>query len=430
MRGTTRVSRRLPVRVLRAGFAAVLVIGLLIPNAGSQSTASAGSEALPDLAVAPLQDFQIQWVNGRRLLRFTAMRVNGGAGHFEVRGKRASTSEPMSVRQVIFENSSHSSPIARQIRTNAVAKYSGDGHNHWHVQEMMRYDLWDADRRRRGAKVGFCFLDSDTWSTATPGFGPSYYRGSGCSNDPNALSNKMGISIGWGDKYGWFLAYQWVDITGLPNGTYTLRSMVDPYGFFLEQREDNQCAYAVLGISGTTVSVQTAARKCANDWSATPFADDIAWMFQTGITTGCLPGRLYCPNDRINRASLATFLARAFKLPPPTGDTFTDDNDLAHESAINRVAQAGIMSGCSPTLFCPDRLVSRAQLASYLSHALGLPRATADFFNDDDESPYEGAINKIAEAGITTGCATNRYCPDGKVTRAMLAAFLHRANAG
>ena len=52
-----------------------------------------------------------------------------------------------------------------------------------------------------------------------------------------------------------------------------------------------------LDISANTVSVQSWP-KCANDWSATQFADDIAWMFQTGITTGCLPGGLYCPNDR------------------------------------------------------------------------------------------------------------------------------------
>jgi Lysyl oxidase/S-layer homology domain len=425
------VSRRLRARGLRAGFAAILVIGMLLPSSGSQSTVSAGSEALPDLAMAPLGDFRIQWVNGRKLLRFTAMMVNGGAGHFEVRGRRNSTSEPMVVRQVIFENSSHSSPISRFIKTDAVAKYSGDGHNHWHVQEMMRYDLWDADRRRRGAKVGFCFLDSDTWNTQTPGFGPSYYRGAWCSTDPNARSNRMGISIGWGDEYEWFLAYQWVDITGLPDGTYTLRGMVDPNGHFLEARETNQCAYARLGISGNTVSLQIRERRCANDWIGTPFEDDIRWMFQNDITTGCLPGGLYCPNDPVDRVQLATFLARAFDLPPPSGvDFFTDDNHLRHEGAINRVAEAGIMSGCQPNLFCPTRLVSRAQLASYLSHALGLPRATGDYFTDDNNSPYEGAINKIAEAGITTGCAPDRYCPEGKVTRGMLAAFLHRAIGG
>ena len=59
---------------------------------------------MPDLAVAPLGDFRIEVVNGRRLLRFTAMMVNVGAGHFELRGSRASTSaadahDPGALRQ-------------------------------------------------------------------------------------------------------------------------------------------------------------------------------------------------------------------------------------------------------------------------------------------------------------------------------------------
>lgn len=394
---------------------------------GSQANVNAGSEALPDLAMAPLSDFRIQMVNGRKLLRFTAMMVNEGAGHFEVSGHRESTSQPMVMRQVIYQTSSRSSPISRRIPTDAVAKYSGDGHNHWHVQEMMRYDLWGGDERLRGAKVGFCFLDSDLFNPNLPGYSGGYYNGSMCSTNPNVLSNRMGISIGMGDEYEWFLAWQWVDITDLPNGTYTLRGIVDPYGFFLEQRETNQCAYARLGISGNTVTLKTRARTCANDWSGTKFEDDIAWMFETGITTGCLPGRIYCPNERVSRGPMASFLYRAFDLPWASQDFFDDDDGIVHEGPINRVAKADITQGCGPRLFCPDRLVTRGQMASFLSRALALPPPSDDYFNDDDDSAHEDAINRIFEAGITEGCSATRYCPGGHVTRAQMAAFLHRA---
>ena len=414
-------------RATRVGFAAILVIGLLIPSTGSQPIVSAGSEAIPDLAMAPLADFRIQMVNGRRLLRFTAMMVNEGAGHFEVSGHRNSTSDPMVVRQVIYQTSSRSSPVSRRISTNAVAKYSGDGHNHWHVQEMMRYDLWGGDERLRGEKVGYCFLDSDLWRPDLPGESGSYYRGSWCSTDPNALSNRMGISIGWGDEYEWFLAFQWVDISGLPDGTYTLRGMVDPYGFFFEQKETNQCAHARLRINGNSVTLLSRARTCSNDWSGTRFEDDIAWMFDTGITTGCLPGGLFCPNDPISRAEMATFLYRAFDLPWAARDFFTDDDGIVHEGAINRVAKAGITTGCAGTRFCPNRLVTRGQMATFLSRALALPPPTDDYFNDDNGTAHEDAINRIFEAGLTTGCAANRFCTGADVTRAQMAAFLHRA---
>ena len=49
---------------------------------------------------------------------------------------------------------------------------------------------------------------------------------------------------------------------------------------------------------------------------------------------------------------MASFLARALDLPPADEDHFTDD-DGAHEDAINRIAEAGITTGCTATRFCP-----------------------------------------------------------------------------
>ena len=40
---------------------------------------------------------------------------------------------------------------------------------------------------------------------------------------------------------------------------------------------------------------------------------------------------------------------------------------------------------------------------------------------------YEHAINRLAAAGIVSGCAEGRYCPSGSVTREQMAAFLYRA---
>jgi hypothetical protein len=406
----------------------VLSTGLL--GGAVSAPVAAGTEAIPDLKMAPLSDFRIRWVNGRKLLRFTAMMVNVGEGHFELRGSRASTADPMVMNQVIFETSSRSSPVARQIATKAVAKYSGDGHDHWHVQEMMRYDLWGGGQRMRGAKVGFCFLDSDPWNLSLPGAGSSYYRGSWCSTDPNALGNRMGISIGWGDEYTWDLAWQWVDITSLPTGTYTLRAKVDPYGFFLEEKEGNQCSYARLRISGTRVTVKSRGYGCVNDWSGSTFATDIAWMYDNGITTGCAPD-LYCPHDPVPRDQMATFIRRGFDLSYTPNDYFTDDAGNAHEVSINRLAASGITTGCSSTRYCPKSLVKRGQMATLLARALGLPPAGRDYFDDDDGTEHEANINRIAEAGITTGCGPTRtFCPTGLVSRGQMAAFLHRALGG
>jgi len=420
--------RLLPAAILQLGLGLVFAAAALMPVADRAEPTQAGSEVLPDLAMAPLDDFTIQWVNGRRLLRFTAMMVNVGSGHFEVRGSRANTSQPMRVNQVIFTSPTRGT-VASTIPTDAVGQWSGDGHDHWHVNEMMRYDLWGDAGTYRGAKVGFCFLDSDAWQLSLPGAAAApFYRGSWCANSPSALTNRMGISIGWGDEYEYYLAYQWVDITGLPAGDYWVRAKVDPYGFFLEEDETNQCGYSRISWTqqSNAVTIHGRGQTCPNDWSASPFAADIAWAFDTGVTLGCAP-ELFCTNNPVSREQMASFLARALDLPPATADYFTDDGGSAHQDDINRVAEAGITQGCGGSRYCPRSGVTRAEMASFLARAYGLPPSTVDHFTDDVGNIHEAAINSIADAGITLGCGGTKYCPTEVVTRAQMAAFLHRA---
>ena len=154
-----------------------------------------------------------------------------------------------------------------------------------------------------------------------------------------------------------------------------------------------------------------------------------------GITVGCNPpfNDKFCPGDVLTRAQAATFLARALGLPDPSQDYFVDDNGHILEGGVNRVAEAGITTGCNPpgnTSFCPDRRMTRAEFATFIVRALGLPATDTDYFVDDNGHVLEGAINRLAEAGITKGCnppANNRFCPQGLLTRAETATFMTRA---
>jgi hypothetical protein len=115
------------------------------------------------------------------------------------------------------------------------------------------------------------------------------------------------------------------------------------------------------------------------------------------------------------------------------GGTFVDDNEHFAEGAIEAIAAERITQGCNPPAndrFCPDGNVTRGQMAAFLVRALGLPATTEDFFDDDQGSLFEGAINRLAAAGITKGCnppTNSRYCPDDPVTRGQMAVFLARA---
>jgi hypothetical protein len=126
---------------------------------------------------------------------------------------------------------------------------------------------------------------------------------------------------------------------------------------------------------------------------------------------------------------MAVFISRVLGLPAPSDDYFTDDTGEFYEAAANRLFEAGITVGCGPNRYCGDRSLPRQEMAAFLARILGLPETSTDHFVDDNGSVFEGAINKIGEAGITLGCnppVNDRFCPTDEVTRGQMAAFFKR----
>ena len=172
------------------------------------------------------------------------------------------------------------------------------------------------------------------------------------------------------------------------------------------------------------------------DDDGTIFESDIVWLANEAITLGCNPpaNDRFCPDDSVTRGQMAAFLTRALDLPSTSNrTTFSDDNGSPFEAAIEALAQAGITSGCNPPAndrFCPADRITRGQMAAFLTRALGYPTPGGDPFTDDDGSIFEPAIEAIADAGVTRGCnppVNDEFCPGAFVTRGQMAAFLHRA---
>jgi hypothetical protein len=161
------------------------------------------------------------------------------------------------------------------------------------------------------------------------------------------------------------------------------------------------------------------------------FALDIAWLASGQITNGCNPpwGDDFCPARILTRAEAAALLARALDLPAGEAGRFVDDDGSTHEVDIERLAAAGITRGCGPVTFCPDRPVTRAEMAALLARALDLPAGEPGRFVDDDGSTHEVDIERLAAAGITRGCGPVTFCPDEPVPREQVAAFFHRGLA-
>ena len=160
-----------------------------------------------------------------------------------------------------------------------------------------------------------------------------------------------------------------------------------------------------------------------------PFRTDIDWLATSGITKGCNPpdNSRFCPDDSVTRGQMAAFLIRALSDPPPLGPSFSDSEGTVFAEDVRRLAGAGITHGCGPDAFCPGDRVTRGQMAAFLGRAFDLPPTDRDFFADDDGTVFEDDINRLAAAGITSGCDADSYCAERPITRAQMAAFLRRA---
>ena len=154
-----------------------------------------------------------------------------------------------------------------------------------------------------------------------------------------------------------------------------------------------------------------------------------------GITKGCNPpvNDRYCPSRSVTRGEMAVFLSRALGLAATGQNFFSDDNGHIFEGGINRLRAAGITQGCNPPAnnrFCPDRAMTRGEMAAMLVRAFHYPASSQNRFVDDNGHIFESAINRLAAAGITAGCnppTNNRFCPDQRITRDQMATFLTRA---
>ncbi|HMG57174.1 MAG TPA: lysyl oxidase family protein [Kofleriaceae bacterium] len=99
-------------------------------------------------------------------------------------------------------------------------------HKHHHVKNYASYELLDASGVVLTArKQAFCLEDGEQIQPGVPATGYS------CMN--------QGITHGWADVYSRYLPCQWIDVTGLPSGQYTLRIVVNPLHILPEANYDN-----------------------------------------------------------------------------------------------------------------------------------------------------------------------------------------------
>lgn len=197
-------------------------------------------------------------------------------------------------------------------------------------------------------------------------------------------------------------------------------------------------AAAATAVLAAALAVSTAAAQQGAPYADVPadayYAIPVSALAADGILAGtdCGEGR-FCPDDPLPRWVMAVWLVRALdgRAPEPSGESSYADVDPARwwSPYTSRLADLGVTSGClrDPPRYCPDRPVTRGQMATFLAIAFDLPGGTPGRFSDTARSVHAHNIDKLAEAGITAGCGQDRYCPDRQVTRAQMATFLAHA---
>lgn len=164
------------------------------------------------------------------------------------------------------------------------------------------------------------------------------------------------------------------------------------------------------------------------------YAVPVAELTARGVFAGTECDDGFCPAAPMDRKTMAVWIVRVLDGADPRPATVSrfDDVDAAgfHAPFIERMAELAITTGCGDgSGFCPDRSVTRAQMAAFISRAYELPERPDPGFSDIGADVwYSAYVARLAASGITVGCDDGTvFCPDRETTRGQMAAFLHRA---
>lgn len=203
--------------------------------------------AWPDLETLPPFDLRLVRRGSERILRFSNAVWNRGEGALEMRGVQDPSLGSVRVSQVLYLPGE--STLSQEM---GMLEFHAE-HNHWHWDGFSRYEIWSTDAEGHAqelvgssGKVSYCMMDirpanPETMSTRRQ-YGQCGWR-------------IQGISSGWVDVYLSHLPGQDMDITGLPNGLYILRSTANPEGSLIEAQADNNAASVYFSLRDRQVRV-------------------------------------------------------------------------------------------------------------------------------------------------------------------------------
>jgi hypothetical protein len=201
---------------------------------------------------------------GRNLLRFSTAVGNQGQGPAILFSGNTSEYALPDGRQLVkqrlfnFENN---------VFTQAEDREAGrfvyhPQHGHFHLEDYATYRLLNADGSQvmradgtvaEGDKVGFCLININSSFTTTSGASSSTLPGYNRTGQPSTSCGFLqGIHVGRADVYDSIYDGQWIDVTGVANGSYLLEVTLDASNAMMESNEVNNTVRVPVTLNATT----------------------------------------------------------------------------------------------------------------------------------------------------------------------------------
>ncbi|WP_269050171.1 S-layer homology domain-containing protein [Sporosarcina sp. G11-34] len=159
------------------------------------------------------------------------------------------------------------------------------------------------------------------------------------------------------------------------------------------------------------------------------FRKEIDHLVSLGAISGFSNGT-FQSNANVTRGQAAKIITVALDMPlvSPTTPTFTDvSKSHTFYRHIETLAAKGIIGGHLDGSFKPGSSLKRSEMARIIAGSFDLTEVSPVRFKDvSDSSWYSLYVNQLATSRITVGYQDGTFRPDGIVSRGQIAAFVSR----
>jgi hypothetical protein len=203
---------------------------------------------LPDMVATKPLTLLIRSEGGKKKLRFSTTFYNKGIGPLEIIGHNDPKTGKTYASQYIYEEDGGG--VFKDIGSFVYHPT----HSHWHVDQYVFYELWSVkdghedERLITTEKMSFCIWDQNQHDLSLDKASKVRVYTHTCQR------NTQGMSVGWSDTYSAGIEGQDVDVTGIPDGVYVFKTIINPDRKMEEMDYDNNKNIEIIEIKGNIVT--------------------------------------------------------------------------------------------------------------------------------------------------------------------------------